>query len=740
MITHEIYQQLHSSDEEVRLQTIVNLSPPSTSKDIETLVKILADQSWRVRKAVVQLLSRAEINSVVPFLIKALSVGNIGLQNVRFHNSAIECLSIIGQPAIPDLTKALHDEDKNVRIAAANVLGAIRHHDACDVLIHALKDEHVNVRYAAVEALSRIPSQQSVIPLTEVLEHDEDWLKLPAISALGHIGDYRATPYLIKMAEDPLYLQTVVEALGNIGDERGIPCIINALGSTDKEIRKSAVLSMESMARKLDKLHTIIQQPSTYQPLFRSACTEQIMLNLIELADDKDFNLVVAAMKLLGWSGRQDAAYALLEKLGNEQYLEVVASSLIQIGEDAVMPLANAYKTARSLDNKLLIIDCLREIGGEKAFQLMLQYLEQTTEEFIIYALLKSLTKDTFVARILEDRSSSSQSTYFIRVLHHIKHHLGSPHPLIRAEAIYLWGQLLGEDVLDDLLNATKDIDPTIRIKAIEHLGHFVNNTPELLEHLILLLSDDHPNIRKQVACALGHAEHPAAFPALLLVLEDSNPSVQRAAVNGIGIYLEHHPQTDYRQQVLEKLADVLENRCRRYEDGLLKIEICHALTQIDSEQSQELLLKLTRDVDFDVRKSAILALGAFQASAKSLIPIVLPFLQDPHWSVREAAVTALGALHAETVEAQLLPLLDDPDIAVRKALLLTLGRIGSPAVIPILIESIAHDELDYAAYQGLSLIVKRYKEQIMAYQNDQNPKVHLYVQHILKQNDHGQS
>ena len=42
---------------------------------------------------------------------------------------------------------------------------------------------------------------------------------------------------------------------------------------------------------------------------------------------------MIAAIKLLGWSGKQDAAYALLEHLGSEQYQEVVVSALIHIGE-----------------------------------------------------------------------------------------------------------------------------------------------------------------------------------------------------------------------------------------------------------------------------------------------------------------------------------------------------------------------------------------------------------------------
>ena len=76
---------------------------------------------------------------------------------------------------------------------------------------------------------------------------------------------------------------------------------------------------------------------------------------------------------------------------------------------------------------------------------------------------------------------------------------------------------------------------------------------------------------------------------------------VRRAAVTGLGMYLSHYSQEQYHQQVLEKLSDVLTNRCRRYEDGLLKIEICNALQYIPSEQSKELLLQLAHDSDFDV-------------------------------------------------------------------------------------------------------------------------------------------
>ncbi len=735
-MTEEQYHALQSSDEDIRLHTILEIGTPTNAEDMQSLVELLADRSWRVRKAAVRVLAEADVVQIVPLLIKTLSSRDKNIQTVRFQNSAIECLTIIGQPAIPGLIETLRDPNKDVRISAANALGSIHHHDACDALIASLDDEHVNVRYAAVEALSKIPSQKSVLPLTNILDSDEEWLKLPAISALGNIGDYRATPYLISIAQQPLYLQTVIEALGHIGDERGIPCIIEALSSTDQEIRKSAVLSMECMAQKLERFHAIIEQPSTYRQTFREACTEAVIQHLIAFTYQDDYELVSASIKLLGWSGRQEAAVVLLEKLGDERLLETVVNALIQIGDDAVTPLATAYDTSSNLEQRLLIIDCLREVGGARVLELFVRYLQDSDDDVLTYALLKSLNEPPCMALLLSDRDRTPQQ-YFPIIVEHASQKLKSQHPLIRSEAVFLWGQLFGIEVLDDIFTATKDPEPAVRMKAIQHLGYFARANDELTEHLIILLSDDHPNIRKQAAIALGNSESAAAFPALLLVLDDSNAIVRRAAVTGLAAYLSHHHLPDYQNQVLEQMIDMLVNRCRRYEDGLLKIEICTTLQQIQTPASQELLLQLTQDVDFDVRKAAILALGAFSSSKEQLIPILLPFLDDDHWSVREASATALSVLQATEAESHLLQMLEDPDLAVRRAVFVALGRLCSLQAVPMLIRHLTHEELDYAAYQALALIATHEQERLAEYVEQENPKVHVFLQHILEMNGH---
>lgn len=734
-MTEERYQSLTSSDEDIRLQTIIEIGQPRTSEEIALFTDMLSDKSWRVRKSVVRALAQVDVQMIVPLLIQALSNGNTKLQNIRFHNAAIECLTIIGQPAIPALKIALQDHEKNVRLAAANVLGAIHHYDACDALIEALQDHEINVRYVAIEALAKIPSQKSVIPLTDILESDDDWLKLPAISALGNIGDYRATPYLIQIAQQPLCLQTAIEALGNIGDERGIPCILDALQASDKEIRKTAVLSMQHITQKLDKFHAMIEQPSTYHQTFKSACTEEMMHSLIELTDDKDFTLALAAIKLLGWSGQQEAAYILLEKLGNDQLVETIAEALIYIGANAILPLSDSYEQTRSLEKQCLILECLREIGGEHVLELLLKYLEDSDEEFLTHAILKSLSSPTCISILLADKTCQP-SRYIQPLIAHMPQYLTSPHPLVRAEAIGLWGQIRGDEVFDDLMNATKDADPTVRMKAIPYLGYFAQKNPDLLQHLISFLSDDHPNIRKQAALALGNTEYPDAFSALLLVLDESNALVRRAAVSSIGKLLVRCSTPHSQQQALEKLTDVLENRCRRYEDGLLKIEICQTLQYILVERSKDLLRELSNDVDFDVRKAAILAFANFPAYVAELTPILLAFTEDAHWSVREAAVKTIGLLHIRDAETKLLSMLEDVDLTVRKALIIALGQIDSLQSIPILVTYLAHDESDSAAYQGLTLLTAQHSDLILTHLCNENPKINVFLKHILNNQD----
>ena len=88
-------------------------------------------------------------------LIQTVGVG--GDENWVVRSQACVALLIIGEKAIPDITKALtEDENYRVRAGMAEVLGMMRSSEGVGDLLNAVEDEHYKVRKYAVLAFRRI--------------------------------------------------------------------------------------------------------------------------------------------------------------------------------------------------------------------------------------------------------------------------------------------------------------------------------------------------------------------------------------------------------------------------------------------------------------------------------------------------------------------------------------------------------------------------------------------------------
>lgn len=89
-------------------------------KDVNGLIENLNDPDWDVR------------NYITDILVK------------------------IGEPALEPLIKALENDDLDIRMEAARVLGRIGNKKALDPLVSALKDENVNFRKEVASAIDKI--------------------------------------------------------------------------------------------------------------------------------------------------------------------------------------------------------------------------------------------------------------------------------------------------------------------------------------------------------------------------------------------------------------------------------------------------------------------------------------------------------------------------------------------------------------------------------------------------------
>jgi HEAT repeat protein len=92
-----------------------------------------------------------------------------------------------GQPAVDFLLLALKDEDKRVRIAAANALCDIGDARCVDALITLLSDGDKDIRFVSASLLGKIGDPRAREPLSRACADDNCFVRIMAREALHRI-------------------------------------------------------------------------------------------------------------------------------------------------------------------------------------------------------------------------------------------------------------------------------------------------------------------------------------------------------------------------------------------------------------------------------------------------------------------------------------------------------------------------------------------------------------------------
>jgi HEAT repeat protein len=191
-IAAAVLSALNERDRDVREQVI---SVAARSADPELLVRAVADHTDAVRR-----------------------------------NAALDALARGGARSVPALVRALEDDDPEVVMFAATVLGKTRDREAIPHLIRLLDHEDVNIVQAAIESLGHLRAGAAVPRLAQLLDHDP-WLRFGAVHALGEIGDPRAVGALASALDDSDVWELVVSALGKLRSPDAIGHLADALAT-----------------------------------------------------------------------------------------------------------------------------------------------------------------------------------------------------------------------------------------------------------------------------------------------------------------------------------------------------------------------------------------------------------------------------------------------------------------------------------------------------------------------------
>jgi len=245
----------------------------------------------------------------------------------------------------------------------------------------------------------------------------------------------------------------------------------------------------------------------------------------------------------------------------------------------------------------------------------------------------------------------------------------------------WLKASLLGEARLDyvipALLKLVENSDPSVRSRAATALDAVRSETA--IPALLKLMEDSVSRIRFKAAVALDNIRSEVPVPALLKLAKHSDFSVRAGAAIALG-------KTSSETAVPNQL-----NLVRQPSSNVPEIN-ASTLSDIKLKALATALLRLTEHSDSKVRGYAAFGLGytAFAYDSiwsETAISALLRLVEDPDSYVRGNVAAALKYIESETAIPALLKLMEDSDPHVRGDVAETLASIGSETAISALLK-----------------------------------------------------
>ena len=444
---------LRDKREIVRRCAVESLEKIGDEQALKALVGMLRDKNADVRQATTRALDK------------------FGWQPDNTENGAIywttkrewgQCIEL-GQIAIPPLTIALNDNDRDVRRCAAGALGQIAarpgkrnaafYDSARSLLEHRLlHDDEWGVRQAAARALGQIGDVLAVESLLEAAAKDENQsVCQEARSAAVNLGQLAIAPLIAAFADENVR-GAAIDMLVDIGTPAIEPLIaiikiyIEAkhwVGGSRLELEYVAKEKRKNGTKALAAAEALVKiGAEAISPLFAvfkgiaDDSTSMLMFELLssslkKIKDPQAVGLLVGALQEKNSLVRRAAAEA-LGNLGDRQAVDpliailkdsdrmarrAAAKALGQLGDlQAVVPLINASKDSDK-DVRQEVIYALGEIGDVHALD-ALQALLYPRVGYMDFEVAKALGKlgdmrtiENLIAKLEDANMSTRQAS-----------------------------------------------------------------------------------------------------------------------------------------------------------------------------------------------------------------------------------------------------------------------------------------------------------------------------------------
>jgi len=642
----------------------------------EALLEALGDADVQANEAIILALIQQPAADLVPRLVAVLRESP-----ATRRNAALSALIEIGTQTPQALPAALRDPNADVRLHVAEILGDLREPGATTALLERLSDpqELSNVRHTAAQALGKIGDRAAAPALIAAAEQGDFWVRYAAVEALGRLGDERAVGALLRLIQQDAWTRpAIVQALGNIGHLDAVETLVAALEDNNDAVR---VASMEALIK-------IVVEPNSADRLDPEKLAElRRRIPIAPLLRELHARIAPSsayAAHLLGWLvppearpdlvaalGYSDEAirYAAVEALlrygpaAHEPLLQALSSpeSLIRenaaellgmLADPSAVPALLAHRQDDSITVRQAVLRALGSLGGEAAYEGLLQALEDPA------------TQDTALGILGQLRHSNVMGS----LTHYLQRYLYEGKPATRWAAAQALSLFSDETSVSILLNATRLPDETIRRPAADALARVRGN--RAVNVLIEALGDRDWLVRQKAVEALSSIPDGRAVAALLPMVNDAEWRVRKTLVMGLARV------NDGRiYEPLQQLA--------RDPDRWVRRAVMDAAVALEDSRASEVLLRGLEDGDFTVRRAALITLGRRRDPATA--QAVETCLADPSPQIRLVAARVAAQLSGPRAVEHIAPLADDPIELIRVEAAEALADLGNEEGIDVL-------------------------------------------------------
>jgi HEAT repeat protein len=261
--------------------------------------------------------------------------------------------------AIEPLVSTLNDKDTAVIEAVKNALVKIGI-PAVEPLIAVLINPDKNVKIAAAEILGEIGDSRSIGPLTTLLKN-EDWsVRLAGTRALGKIGDSLAVGSIIAVLKDEFDLvrEAGAEALGEINDDKAIkPLIESLININDKRMHKAVIKALEKLNWKPDQdeasaVYWCVKE--NWQECVRiGSPAVKPLIDALKQTNEIERQSIIDVLSQIGTSAVESLIWALKDK-NNPRGKSYIAEVLGHMNDGrAIEPLFDMLKDDNSYNQRV---------------------------------------------------------------------------------------------------------------------------------------------------------------------------------------------------------------------------------------------------------------------------------------------------------------------------------------------------------------------------------------------------